>query len=291
MSLNLPSSLLIIAGWGDYPRLLAEGARKAGVRHLCILGFRGSTNRNLKNLADVMESIPLGSIKLFLKKVQNFGADATVLCGRIHPLNLFRGRFDSATRAELQSLRVLNAHSIFGRLVDILNESGNQVLPASLFMAEHFANPGLLTRRQPSPAEKADINYGFEIAMATCNLDIGQTVVVKDGAVLAVEALEGTDAAIRRGARLGGAGAVVVKVAKDGHDMRFDIPVLGTRTLSVLRRNRIKTLGLQAGRVLILDKKRFTAEADKLGMAVESVESGLPYAPVFPLRCNLTGQE
>ncbi len=279
----LPSSLLIVAGGGCYPRLLAEGARRAGVRDVAVLGFRGGTDRRLRRVADRMERIPFGSLALFLEKVRGAGCEAVALSGQIHPLSLFRARFDARARQELRQLPARNAHTLFGRLAELLAETGLTVLPASLFMQGHFAQAGLLTRCAPDGRERADLRLGFETAMAVCNLDIGQTLVVKDGVVLAVEAFEGTNAAIRRGARLAGAGAVVVKVAKYGHDMRFDIPVIGRKTLSVLRRHRVRTLGVQAGRVLLLEQPQLLAQANRMGLAIEAVDSGLPHAPVFPL--------
>ena len=281
MTPDLPESLLIVAGWGCYPRLLAEGARRAGVRRIAVLGFRGSTETGLLRVADSVDLMPFGSLESFLRKAQASGCSAVVMGGQIHPLCLFRARFDQLARDELKRLPVRNAHTLFGRLSELLAEAGLRVLPASLFMHGHMPSSGLLTRRAPDERERSDLRFGFETALAVCNLDIGQTLVVKDGVVLAVEAFEGTNAAIKRGAKLGGNGAVVVKVAKDGHDMRFDIPVMGLKTLAVLHRRRIWTLGIQAGRVLLLEQSRFVAEADRLGIAIEAVDSGFPHAPVF----------
>ncbi len=281
MKHSLPSSLLIIAGWGSYPRLLAEGARLAGVPHIVAVGFRGSMDRSLRTLVDRMERIPFGSLSLFLEKTREADCEAVVMGGQIHPLSLFQTRFDEAARQELRRMPIRNAHTLFGRLSEMLTESGLRVLPASVFMHDHLPAAGLLTRRTPNEREQADLAFGIKSAMSVCNLDIGQTLVVKDGVILAVEAFEGTNAAIRRGSKLGGPGAVVVKVAKDGHDMRFDIPVIGLKTLSVLRRHGIRTLGVQAGRVLLLEQSRVLAEADRIGLSIEAFESGLPPAPVF----------
>lgn len=276
-----PESLLIVAGGGCYPRLLAEGARRAGVRRIAVLGFRGSTDWRLREAVDHFERIPFGSLTLFLRRARETGCDTAVMGGQINPLSLFRARFDEAAREELRRMPVRNAHTIFGRFSELLTEAGMAVLPASLFMQGHIPSAGLLTQRAPDDRERGDLRFGFATALAVCNLDIGQTLVVKDGVILAVEAFEGTNAAIRRGAKLGGSGSVVVKVAKDGHDMRFDIPVIGMRTLTLLRRHGIRTLGIQAGRVLLLEQPRLIDEANRRGIAIEAVESGLPPAPVF----------
>ncbi len=280
MANSPPQSLLIIAGWGRYPWLLVEGARRAGVGRIDVLGFRGSVDRGLRNVADTYRTLPFGSLSDFLRAVCDAGCQAVVMGGQIHPLSLFRARFDDAARDEMRRMPVRNAHTLFGRLSELMTQHGQVVLPASFFMREHLPRAGVLTRRAPTPRERQDLTVGFDLAMAVCNLDIGQTVVVKEGVVLAVEAFEGTNAAIRRGGRLGGPGATVIKVAKQGHDMRFDIPVIGLKTLQVLRRQRVSALGIQAGRVLVLDQRAVVAQADRQGLAIEAVDSGLPHAPV-----------
>ena len=127
---------------------------------------------------------------------------------------------------------------------------------------------GVLTRRAPTMQEEGDMALGFRVARTTSGLEIGQTVAVKEGTILAVEAFEGTDAAIRRAGRLGGAGAVVIKAAKRGHDMRFDIPVVGLRTIGTLRKARVSALALEAGRCIVLERERFIRAADAAGLAV-----------------------
>jgi len=282
MDVKVPESLLIAAGWGLYPRLIAEGARKAGVRQITVLGFRGGVDRQLVKMADKVELLPFGSLGRFFERVNANHCDAVMLGGQIRPGYLFRARFDDLARAEFRRMKVRNAHTLYGRLADMIAERGIEVLPASLFMADHIPREGLLTKRAPDEREQAAMRLGLETGMAVCNLDIGQTVIVKDGVVLAVEGFEGTDAAIKRGAKLGGRGVTVVKVAKEGHDMRFDIPVIGMRTMALLRRCRIRTLGLQAGRIVILEQQQVIAEADRQGIAIQAVESGLAHAPTVP---------
>ena len=277
-----PRSLLVVAGWGAYPRYVLEGARRAGVERLAVLGFRGSCPRSLRHLCDRFERIPLGSLSLFLERARAAECESVLMAGQIHPMSLLHARFDDAAKAEMARLPVLNAHTAFGRIADLLAESGMSVLPASLFMAGHLPAPGVLTRRAPDERESRDIRYGLDIATAIGDADIGQTVVVKNGVVLAVEAFEGTNRAIDRGARMGRGGSVVAKAAKRGHDMRFDIPVIGLKTLALLRRRRVSALGLQAGRVLLLERDEILAFADRHGIAIEAVESGLPHAPSLP---------
>ena len=277
----VPDSLLIVAGWGVLPRLVLEGARAAGVRRVCVLGFRGSCPRSLRPLCDRFERIPLGSLSLFLERARAAECPHVVLAGQIHPMSLLHARFDEAARAELARMPVRNAHTAFGRVVELLGEAGMETLPASLFLAGHLPEEGWLTRPARDERVARDIRYGLSVARAMGDADVGQTVVVKDGVVMAVEAIEGTNEAIKRGAKLAGAGAVVAKGAKAGHDMRFDIPVVGLRTLRLLRRSRVAALGLQAGRVILLERDEILAYAERHGIAIEAVESGLPHAPVL----------
>ena len=275
----VPRSLLVVAGWGAYPRLVIENARRAGVGRIAVLGFWGSCSRSLRPLCDSFDRIPLGSLALFLERARAAECESVILAGQIHPLSLLRARYDDMARAEMARLPALNAHTAFGRVSDLLAENGLSVLPASLFMAGHLPGPGILTARAPDERESRDIRYGLDIARQIGDADIGQTVVVRGGVIMAVEAFEGTNRAIDRGARLGGRGCVVAKAAKNGHDMRFDIPVIGLKTMALLRRRRVSALGIQAGRVLLLERDEILGFANRHGIVIESVDSGLPPAP------------
>ncbi len=274
--------LLIVAGAGCYPRLLARGARAAGVRRLAMMTLRGQTERGVAAEADVTARFGAGEIDRALRWALSLGIGQVMLAGQVRPTALFTTRFDSTARKLLRGMAVKNAHTIFGALAALLERHGFRVLPASTFMDGHLPAAGLLSARAPDAREEADIAHGHRAAMTLGTLDIGQTVVVKEGMVLAVEAFEGTDAAIRRGARLGGRGAVVVKVAREDHDMRFDIPVIGARTLPVLLRAGVSALAFQARRTILLDRERVIAVADRAGMAVVSLPTDLPPAPTRP---------
>jgi hypothetical protein len=274
-----PQELLIISGWGVYPRLLADGARAAGVKRISVLGFSGSTCRSTCRAADDVRMIPFGKIGLFKDAVTKSGCRQAVLAGQINPLCLFRSRLDGALMRELATIKIRNAHTLFRRLIEELQELGVEVLPASLFMAGHIPAPGVLTTRPPDGREAADIAFGNRIALRVCDLDIGQCVVVKDGVVLAVEGFEGTNATIRRGGAIARQGAVVVKVAKQDHDMRFDIPVIGAKTIAVMRNAKISSLSVQAGRTIILDMPEVIRLANRLNIAIQAVDSGLDLAP------------
>ncbi len=276
-----PESLLIIAGWGDFPRLVAEGAHAAGVKRVSILGFKGSTLRSTCRAADDFKMIPFGNLDLVRKSIAESNCKKVVLAGQINPVCLFRSRLDKSMLSELATLKVRNAHTMFQLLVERIETLGVDVLPSSLFMKNHIPTEGVLTTRAPDEREKADLEYGNHIAMEICNLDIGQTIVVKDGVVLAVEGFDGTNVTIKRGGHIVRCGAVVVKVAKNGHDMRFDIPVIGTKTVRVMKAAGISALSVQAGRTIMLNLPQVVEAANRAGIALVAVKTALLPAPTL----------
>ncbi len=274
--------LLVLAGSGTYPACVVQGARAAGVRHVSVLAFRGTTSRATAKLGDETVWFGVGEVRAIFAWIAQHQFDAGIMAGQIHPLALFTTRFDDLARLWLSGMRAKNAHTIFGKVAVEMEQVGLRVLPASCYMDAYIPGVGVLTRRAPDEREARDIAFGHRVACDICELDIGQTLVVKDGAILAVEAFEGTNQAIRRGAKLGGKGAVVVKVAKDGHDMRFDIPVIGEATITTLKKAGIGALAFQAGRLVMLERERVVAAADKLNLAIVGLDSGLPAAPLRP---------
>ena len=274
------SHLLVIAGAGTYPASLIAGARAAGVPRITMLAFRGATPRAATALADTVRWFGVGELRAMFDWAGGLGATHGVMVGGIRPIALFRTRFDALSRGWLKGMRVKNAHTIFGKIATEIERIGIEMLPASCYMDAFMPGVGVLTRRAPDERESQDIAFGHSVARDICALDIGQTLLVKDGVILAVEAFEGTDKAIRRGARLGGRGAVVVKVAKESHDMRFDIPVIGRRTLPVLRRAGVSALAFQAGRLVMLELEEVVAAADRMNIAIVGIDSGLPRAPL-----------
>ncbi|AKJ65401.1 LpxI family protein [Kiritimatiella glycovorans] len=262
------SPLAVIAGRGAYPLLLAESARRQGVPRIVVMAFRGETPRRIERSADETVWLRVGELEALLEALRSSGVKRAVMAGQIAPRNLFRVRMDRRARELLQRLPAWNAHTIFGAVVEELRAAGIEVEPAARYMEAHLAGRGTLTRRAPGEREARDIELGWEAAGRIGELDIGQTVVVKDGTILAVEAFEGTNRTLRRAGRLGGRGAVMIKRAKPGHDMRFDIPVLGVRTIRVLRRIRAGAVALEAGRAIMLEKEKVCAEADRAGLAI-----------------------
>lgn len=278
----IPDELLIFAGRGEYPIYALEGARAAGVKRICVAGVRGMASKKLLKMADESVVFGVGELQSALDWLSNSGIKRMMLVGQITPMALFRTKFDAFTRQLLASLPIKNAHTIFGKIIEEVEARGVEVLPASCFMGAHLPGVGMLTDRPLTAIEQSDIDFGHRAALGVCDLDIGQTILVKEGMVLAVEAFEGTNATLRRGAKLGGKGAVMIKVAKRDHDMRFDIPVFGEHTVKLCKKCGITAVAFQAGRLVMIDKARVIALANRYGIALIGLDSQLPMAPLEP---------
>lgn len=276
------SRLIVAAGSGDYPRLVIEGARRAGVKEILLVAIRGSTAKATIKAADCVHKVSLGGIAQAIRWAAEQRADGLILAGQINPLSLFTGRFDDEVKSWLAELEVKTAHTIFGKLIEKIEALGIKVLPASSFMEDHLPGEGVLTERAPSEGELLDIRHAKDVVRDVGAHDVGQTVMVKRGMVLAVEAFEGTNAAIARGGRLGGRGGIVFKAAREAHDMRFDIPVVGLKTLKTMRKAGATALAFQAGRLVLLDRDAVIRYANRYSIAIAGIESGLPHAPIRP---------
>ncbi len=274
--------LVMIAGSGSYPKLLIEGAKRAGVKQMDVVAIKGSTEKATCRAADSVHWIALGGIAEGIRWCGANGYEGAFLAGQVNPLSLFRGRFDPEVRSWLAELKVKTAHTIFGKLAEKFADVGVPILPASCFMEEHMPGVGALTSRGLSESEASDVDHAMHVVRDVGHHDVGQTVMVKSGMVLAVEAFEGTNAAIRRGGMLGGKGAVVFKAAREGHDMRFDIPVVGLKTLKVMKSAGATALAFQARRLVFLGGQETIDYANRHGIAIVGVDSGLPPAPFRP---------
>ena len=273
---EIPTALAIIAGRGAYPWLLAQSARQQGVRRLFAVAFRRETDPVIEKHVDEVRWIYLGQLGALLSELKQSGIGNAVMAGQITPTHLFRVRMDRPMLSLLGRLKERNAETIFGAIGEELRGVGVELKPASLFMESAMPAAGVLTARGPTSEEERDIALGLHVAKTTSGLDIGQTVVIKQGTILAVEAFEGTDAAILRAGELGGPGAVVVKVAKRGHDMRFDIPVVGEHTLKTLRRAKASVLAVEARRTILLEREKIIAQATRQGLCLTAVELDHP---------------
>ena len=271
-SIEMPETLGVIAGLGTYPWQLARSARAQGVKRVVVFAFKGETERCIQKHADEVVWLNLGQLGALLEAVKARGITRIAMAGQIKPTRLFNLRLDAKALSILRTLKKKNAHTIFGAIGDELRGVGAELLPAYCFMETEMPAAGTLGGREPDGREREDIRLGVEVAKVTSGLEIGQTVVVKEGTVLAVEGFEGTDETILRAGRLGGAGAVVVKVAKRGHDMRFDIPIIGERTFKMLRKAKVSCLAVEARRTILLAREKLVEEADRRGIAFVAFE-------------------
>lgn len=274
--------MIVISGAGLYPELAVRGAKRAGVAKVDVLAVRGSTARSTMRAADGVHTIGIGEIADGIRWVASQGYDGAMLAGQINPLSLFRSRFDDEVKAWLRSLPCKNAHTIFGKLIEEFSRAGVNVFPATCYMEDCLPGEGPLTERTPDEREMRDIAHGAAVVRDMGRHDVGQTVLVKEGMVLAVEAFEGTNAAIKRGGRLGGKGAVVFKGAREGHDMRFDVPVLGLKTLKTMKSAGVTALAFQAGRQIVLERDAVVSYANRHDIALVGVKTDLPPAPTRP---------
>lgn len=265
----------LVAGRGNYPLLLARAAKDAGVDKLVVVALRGETEKAIEELADHVEWLAVGQLEKTIKCFLRHEVGHLIFAGQIRPSRLFTGfRPDLRAIKTMAKLKAKNADTIFSALGSEFEKDGLNILPATTFMEEHLAALGPMGRRQPGKACLADVEFGRCIAREVSRLDIGQTVVVKDGTVLAVEAFEGTDKAVLRGGELGKGDVTVVKVAKPEQDMRFDVPCVGELTVETLRQAGARALAVEAGRVLFLDKQAVVAAFDKAKIAVVGIELG-----------------
>ncbi|MEI6168636.1 MAG: UDP-2,3-diacylglucosamine diphosphatase LpxI [bacterium] len=260
------TEIVLLAGKGDYPLLLAQSARAQGVRRITAIAFRHETDRAIARYVDDVKWIYLGQFGAVLDALDAWGIKHAVMVGQITPTHLFSLRFDRMTFELLKNLKQRNAHTIYGAACDQINQRGVSLLPAHLFMEAAMPEAGLIGGREPTNEEMTDILFGLNVAKITSGIEIGQTVVVKEGTILAVEAYEGTDETILRAGRVGNGGAVVVKVAKKGHDMRFDIPVVGMRTMKIIKKSKTRVLAIEAKRTILLEREKLIKEANRLGI-------------------------
>lgn len=258
----------IIAGGGRLPFVAAAEARAQG-RRVVAVGVRGETDPGLADSVDTLYWVRLGQLGAIVKSLRREGVCETLLLGKVDITHLF-----SKIRPDLMGARVLlkardlRGDSVLEAIVETLRDEGIRTLETPPFLGPVLLRSGLLTRRAPNGQEQRDIALGREVARQIAVLRIGQTVVVKNGTVVAVESVEGTDAAIRRGGQLGRGRVVVVKVARPDQDLRFDLPTIGSETLAALREARATALALDADRTLLLDRDRFVSGADALDLAV-----------------------
>lgn len=263
-------ALGLIAGNRALPLTFAREARALGVRRIVAVAFEGETDPALAPLVDEVVWLRVGQLGKLIAAFTSRGVRQCVMLGQIAPKNLFELRPDLRALGVLLKLREKNAHTIFGAIADELARDGVELVSAVPWLGNHMPGKGFRLGPKLTTDEEGDVAFAFRIAREVSRLEIGQTVVVKGGTVLAVEGFEGTDRCLARGGELAGkdGGAVAAKVARAGHDMRFDIPTVGPTTVEVCGRSGVRVLAFDVGRTLLLDRPVLEAKARALGVSV-----------------------
>ncbi len=262
----------LIAGSRSLPLLFAREARRDG-RRVVAVAFEGETNPELAGLVDEIVWLRVGQLSALIRAFTDRGVNECVMLGQIAPKNLFDVRPDLRAMGLLLRLKEKNAHTIFGAIGDELRKDGVTLIEPLRWLSPWLPAAGYHVGPKLSERQREDVPFGLRIAKEISRLEIGQSVVVKEGTTLAVEGFEGTDTCLERGGKLAGKDgrAVAVKVAKEGHDLRFDLPCIGPKTLEVCAGNGISVLAVEAGKTLLLDQPELEATARRLGVAVVAI--------------------
>lgn len=268
-----PAPLGLIAGNGRFPFLVAAAGRRAG-RRVVAVAIKEETDPALAGEVDEIHWVSLGQLGRCIDALKGGGVREAVMAGQVKHKQIFAGIVpDLKMMGLLARLALKNTDSLIGAVADTLGREGIALLSSTALLQDQMATAGAMTRRRPSGDELKDVEYGREVARAVAGFDIGQTVVVKDRAVVAVEAMEGTDEAIRRAGRIAGAGCTVVKVAKPRQDVRFDVPVVGPGTVAAMSEAKARVLAVQAGETLLLDRADLMAAAERADLALWGFEA------------------
>lgn len=265
-------SLGLITGQGHMPRVIALEGRRQGY-NIVAVALSGLTDSSIEHFVDTVQWFGAGKAGAVIKYLRENGVEEAVFAGKFPKSLIVRGALapDLRLMKFLFNLKDRGDDTILNAVGKELARDGIRLLDMRDFSRDLLVPEGTLTRRGPSKEEWKDIEYGFRIAKGIGGLDIGQTVIVKDRAVMAVEAIEGTDEAILRGGRLAGGGAVVVKVSRPEQDMRLDVPVVGLTTFDCMVEAGIRVLALEAGSSILLERDEFMKRADKEGISVVGI--------------------
>ena len=263
----------LIAGNGRFPFLVIEAARSLG-HEVTVVAIREEADASLESIADdslgiVIHWISLGQLGRCIAVLKEAGVSRVLMAGQVKHTKLFAKVVPDLTfLSVLNRLRNRNTDSLIAAVADVLSENGIELVDSTTFLKPLLASAGELTKKNLSENETSDLAFGYEMADAIADLDIGQTIVVKDRAVVAVEAMEGTDDVIIRAGQLAGTGACVVKVAKPRQDMRFDVPVVGIATIRSMQKAGATVLSVDEGRTLMLDGDAVIKSADEACIAI-----------------------
>jgi hypothetical protein len=263
----------LIAGNGRFPFLVLEAARRAG-HDVIVIAIKEEALPDLENAAARAPSVPLhwvslGQLGRCISLLQSSGVAQAVMAGQVKHTKLFADIVpDMTLLGVLMRLKARNTDALIAGIADVLRSHGIELIESTALLAPLLARSGVLTRRAPTDEELADLEFGRHVADRLASLDIGQTVAVKAAAVVAVEAMEGTDAVIGRAGQLAGPGVRIIKVAKPNQDMRFDVPVAGVATIEAMKRAGATALSVDADRTLMIDGDAVVQAADEGGISI-----------------------
>jgi DUF1009 family protein len=264
--------IAIIAGNGRFPFLVLEAARSEG-HDVTVIGIKEEASKELEEAvagppkAD-LHWVSIGHLGTFLKILKDAHIKTAVMAGQVKHVKIFGFVPDLTAMALMAKLPARNTDALIGAVADLMKEQGIDLINSAQFLQPLLAGAGQLSERGPTAEERKDLDFGYRMADAIAGLDIGQTIAVKHQAVVAVEAMEGTDETIGRAGHLAGDGVTIVKVAKPKQDMRFDVPIVGLATIQAMRVAGAKVLSIDAGKTLIFERDAFFASANEAGIAV-----------------------
>jgi len=261
----------LIAGNGKFPFLFARAAKDQGLKVIAA-GIKGDTSLFLYLCVDKLVFFKVGDLEKLFSYFQEQGITKVVMAGQVSSRNLFdpRVELDEEFQELFKALENRKADTIFSAVARKLKEKNMDLLDSTSLLTGYLAPRGTLTKRGPSLAELEDIDFGKQIAKSMGDLDVGQTVVIKDKAIVAIEAMEGTDQSILRGGTIAQKGAVVVKMSKPQQDFRFDVPVIGPRTLKKMAKAKASCLAIESGKTLIIDREKCVKLANKYQICIVS---------------------
>ena len=263
----------LIAGNGRFPFLVLEAARSQGIE-MVVAAIKEETFPEIEQHAKSVHWMSLGQLGKLIKTFKSEGVNHAIMAGQVKHKQIFSSIIPDLKMLQLlASLATKNTDSLIGAVAKMLESEGIHLMDSTLFLRPLLPDPGVLTRRAPSEEEKRDLDYGYKIARELGRLDLGQSVAVADGACVALEAMEGTDAVIERAASLvNGRMLRVVKLAKPNQDLRFDVPVIGVSTVKLMGRINVSALAIEARKTLMMDREDLVREADAAGIAIVAVE-------------------
>jgi hypothetical protein len=273
MTDSIPA-LGLIAGNRSLPLVVARQARLKGGQRVVAVAFEGETDPGLARLVDDIVWLKVGQLGRMLDALKERGVKQCVMAGQISPKSIFDVRPDLRALGLLLKLKEKNAHTVFGAVAGELKKEGIELIEATPWLQPLMPGTGFHLGPKLSVEHRADVAFGHRLAKEVARLEIGQTVLVKNGVVLAVEGFEGTDQCLARGGTLAGrdGGAVAVKVAKPSHDMRWDIPCIGARTLETCAAHRVAVLAIEAGKTLLLEEEAVKEIVKQSRMTITTVD-------------------